>query len=159
MGKKPEELFLDIAVEQGLLTQDQAAACRADAARLAEMGYSRSVPQITRDKGFLSVQQIRLVHRIRQNAFVRSKSEVIIANTLADLGSRRQARREACSCWFMTGCDPRGNSTVLPENQGSWTESCTSLHSRLRPIAPSLPRRSAVSPSRSLMSCAPSAES
>ena len=59
MAKEPEDLFLDIAVEQGLLTQDQAAACRADAARAAEMGDSRSISQIALAKRLLDVDQVR----------------------------------------------------------------------------------------------------
>lgn len=90
------------------------------------MGDSRSVPQITRDKGFLSVEQIRLIQRIRQNAFVRSKSEVIVANTSADLGIEYEYEKPLA----FQGVTTYPDFTIEDEESGLYFywERCGMLH-------------------------------
>jgi len=63
MAKHAEDLFLKIALESGVLTSEQAEVCRADQARLAEMGFSRTLAQICREKGLLSPDQISRIRR------------------------------------------------------------------------------------------------
>ena len=63
MAQEQNNLFVEIALEKALLTQEQVTACRADQAKLAEIGYSRTVAQIARDKGFLTVRQTGEIRR------------------------------------------------------------------------------------------------
>ena len=63
MGKDADELFLEIAQEKRLLAAEQAELCSADQAKLAEMGYSRTMAQIVREKELLTVEQITEIRR------------------------------------------------------------------------------------------------
>ena len=63
MAEDREDLFLSIAIDKGLLTSEQAEECRGNRARFAEMGFSRTLAQICREKSLLSAKQIAAVRR------------------------------------------------------------------------------------------------
>ena len=63
MPEKSDTLFVSIGLELGYLTEDQAAECREDQAKLTEMGYSRSLARIAHEKGLLSTEQTRAIRR------------------------------------------------------------------------------------------------
>ena len=63
MGKDADALFVEIALEKGMLTRGQVDACRGDQVRLSEIGYSRTIAQITREKNLLTVRQVTEIRR------------------------------------------------------------------------------------------------
>ena len=61
--KKSDDLFAEIVVEQGLLTEEQVAECSEARLRMTEMGFRRSLFQVVREKGLLNSQQVLQVRR------------------------------------------------------------------------------------------------
>ena len=63
MPTDQDQLFIEVALEKGLLTQAQADECLSDQAKFAEMGYPETLARIGRKKGLLTVEQITQIRR------------------------------------------------------------------------------------------------
>ena len=63
MGKSSDELFIEIALENGLLTEEQVRELDEAAAVLKQMGMQRPRAQIAREKNLLSARQVAKIHR------------------------------------------------------------------------------------------------
>jgi len=73
MPSEEDRLFVQIAVEKGYLTPEQGDECFDVQKQIAAMGLSRSVRELTAEKGYLSQDQVRAVRREMAKAGVRPK--------------------------------------------------------------------------------------